>query len=100
MLVIAGTIRIDPTRRDDAAAAAREMMRATHAEPGNLAYVFSADLDDPGLIHLFEKWQSQEALDHHFQTPHMAAFQKKVGSFGVKEMNVEKFGIASVGPVR
>ena len=99
MLVIAGTIRIDPAKRDAAAAAALEIMRATHEEPGNLAYAFSSDLGDAGLIHIFEKWESQAALDFHFKTPHMAAFQKKMGGFGVKEMKLEKYEIASVGPV-
>jgi quinol monooxygenase YgiN len=99
MLVIAGTIRIDPAKRDEASAAAIEIMKETHKEEGNLAYSFSADLSDPGLIYIFEKWQDQEALDFHFKTPHMAAFQKAAGGLGVKEMNLEKFEIASVGSV-
>ncbi len=99
MLVIAGTIRIDPTKRDEAAKAALAIMKETHEEEGNLAYAFSADLEDEGLIYIFEKWESQEALDLHFKTPHMAEFQAKVGSLGVKETKLEKFEIASVGPV-
>lgn len=99
MLVIAGTIRIDPTKKDEAAAAAREMMRATQEESGNLAYAFSSDLSEPGVFYIFEKWESQAALDEHFQAPHMAAFRNKVGGLGVKEMNLEKYEIASVGPV-
>ena len=99
MLVIAGTIRIDPAKRDAAAAAALEMMRETHKEPGNLAYAFSPDFGDAGLVYVFEKWESQAALELHFKTPHMAAFQKKMGGFGVKEMKLEKYEIASVGPV-
>jgi len=100
MLVIAGTIRIDPARQEEARAAALEMMKATHEEEGNVAYVFSTDLAEPGLFHIFEKWRSAEDLDLHFAAPHMAAFQKKLGGFGIREMNVEKFEIAAVGPVR
>jgi quinol monooxygenase YgiN len=37
MLVIAGSIRIDPAKRAAAAAAALEIMKETHKEPGNLA---------------------------------------------------------------
>lgn len=100
MLVIAGTIRMDPARREAADEAALEMMKETHKEEGNLAYTFSADLEDPGLIYIFEKWESQEALEIHFGAPHMAAFQAKMGDFGVKDVSIEKFEIASVGPVR
>ena len=99
MIVIAGTIRIDPARSEEAAAAIREITRETLEEEGNLAYAFSTDLDEEGLFHLFEKWESQEGLDLHFETPHMAAFQKRVPALGVKEMKLEKFEVASVGPV-
>ena len=99
MLVIAGTIRIDPAKKAEVSAAALEIMKETHKEEGNIAYAFSSDLEDDGLIYIFEKWESQEALDFHFKTPHMAAFQKTVGALGVKEMNLEKYEIASVGSV-
>ena len=99
MLVIAGTIRIDPAKREEAVAAARVIMEKTHQEDGNLAYAFSTDLEDGALLHIFEKWQSQEALDFHFKTPHMAEFQAAAGGFGLHEMNLEKYEIASVGSV-
>jgi quinol monooxygenase YgiN len=99
MIVIAGTIRLDPAKRDEAFAAAREIMTETHKEPGNVAYAFSSDLADDSLIHIFEEWESQEALDFHFKTPHMAAFQKTVGGLGVKEMNLKKYVVESTGPV-
>jgi quinol monooxygenase YgiN len=100
MLVIAGQIRIDPARRSAAEAAALEMMQATRREPGCRAYTFSADLSDPGLIHLFEEWESKEALEAHFRAPHMAAFQRAVAGFGVQEMKVQRYEVSAVGPVR
>ena len=99
-LVIAVSLKIDPAKRDEAAAAALEVMRATRAEPGCVAYTFSTDLEDPSRIHVFERWASPEALDAHFRAPHMAAFQKKMGGFGVSDMKVEKFEIAKAGPLR
>lgn len=100
MLVIAGTIRLDPAKQEEATAAAVEMMKETHEEEGNIEYVFSSDLSEPGLFYIFEKWESEDALDFHFKSPHMAAFQGKMGGFGIQDMKVEKFEIASVGPVR
>lgn len=99
MLVIAGRVRIDPANRDAAVAAAREMMTETHREEGNISYTFSADLSDPGLYHLFEEWEDQAALDHHFGTPHMAKFQGAIAGLGVQEMTVQKYQVASVGPI-
>lgn len=100
MLVIAGTITLDPAQRDAAMRAATEMMAATRKEPGCESYTFSADLEDPGRFHLFEQWESATALEAHFAAPHMAAFQAAVAGLGVREMNVQRYEIASVGPVR
>ena len=99
-LVIAVSLRIDPAKREEATAAAVEVMRATRQEPGCMAYTFSVDLEDASRIHVFERWASQEALDSHFRAPHMAAFQQKMGGFGVKDMKIEKFEIAKAGPLR
>ena len=99
MLVIAGTITIDPAKLEEAKQAATIMMAETHKEPGNAQYVFSGSFSDGGVVHIFEEWESQEALDFHFKTPHMAEFQAKVGSLGVKDMKLKKYEVASIGSV-
>jgi quinol monooxygenase YgiN len=99
MLVIAGRIQIDAANRDAAIAAAVEVMEATHREEGCISYTFSADLSDDGLFHIFEEWDSQDALDAHFKTPHMATFQGKFGGLGVKDMKIRRYEIASAGPL-
>ena len=99
LIVIAGTIEIDPAKRDAVFAAAKEIMVETHKEDGNVAYAFSQDLEDEGTIHIFEEWESQEALDAHFKTPHMATFQAAMGGFGIQEMSVQKYSGARAGPL-
>lgn len=99
MLVIAGTIRIDPARREAAVAAAVEMQEATRGEAGCISYTFSADLAEPGLFRIFEEWESPEALAAHFRAPHMAKFQGAVAGLGVREMKLQRYEIASVGPL-
>jgi quinol monooxygenase YgiN len=99
MLVIAGRIRIDPEKRAAAVAAATAMMGETRREDGCISYTFSADLAEPGLFHIFEEWESQTALDAHFRSAHMASFQRAMGGFGVREMAVQRYEIARVGPL-
>ena len=41
------------------------MMRNSRAEAGCLEYTFAADPIDPSRVVLFERWESQEALDAH-----------------------------------
>ncbi|MGH0030117.1 MAG: putative quinol monooxygenase [Myxococcota bacterium] len=99
MLVIAGTISIDPAKREEAIQAAIEMMEETRKEPGCISYTFSADLSEPGDFRIFEEWESQQALDAHFEAPHMAKFQGQMGGFGVRGMKVQRYEVASVGPL-
>lgn len=99
MLVIAGHIRLDPAKREEANAAALDVMAATREEPGCISYTFSADLSDASQFHIFEEWESQEALDAHFKTAHMAVFQGKMGGLGVSEMAIQRYEVSSVGPL-
>ena len=100
MIVIAGRISIDPANRDQAVAAAIEMMGATRQEPGCISYTFSADLVDPGAFRVFEEWESPEALTAHFASPHMARFQSVIPTLGVRDIAIQRYEVASVGPVR
>jgi quinol monooxygenase YgiN len=99
MIVIAGTISIDPAKREVAIAAARELMAETRKEKGCVHYVMSGDFDDAGCIRLFEEWESQEALNGHMKAPHMAAFQAKIPTLGFKGMKVERYEASSKGPL-
>ncbi|MDP7549691.1 MAG: putative quinol monooxygenase [Acidimicrobiales bacterium] len=96
MIVIAGTINIDPDSSDDAVAAIVPMMTATHAEEGCIDYVLSIDPVQPGLVRIFEKWDGDEALSAHMGSVHMADFQGAMAGFGVTGMSVERFDGATV----
>lgn len=100
MLVVAGSVSIDPANREAAVAATLAAMEATRQEEGCISYVISADLADPGRFLIFEEWESGDALKAHFTQPHMAAFQKAMGSLGVLEMKVQQYDVAKVGPIR
>lgn len=100
MIIIAGRIVVDGTKRAEAIAAALEVMEATRKEDGCISYTFSADLVDADCFRIFEEWDSPEALAAHFESPHMARFQKVIASLGVRERTVQRYEVSSVGPVR
>jgi quinol monooxygenase YgiN len=72
----------------------------TRREAGCISYTFSGDFADRGRFRVFEEWESQAALDAHFASPHMAAFQAAVGGLGVKRVAIQRYEVSSVGPVR
>ena len=95
MLIVAGTITIDPSKSAVLEAAFDTMRAATLQEAGCLGYQIYRDRNDPGTVLLFEKWESEAALRAHFVTPHMADFGKALGSAGVVGADVYQYVVSS-----
>jgi quinol monooxygenase YgiN len=90
-IIVTGTIDFDPAKRDEAIAAVTACMEATRAEDGCEHYAFSGDLADPGRMYVSEQWASQEAMDTHMATPHLAALMGAMGSLGVTAASLTKW---------
>lgn len=91
MLILAGHFELDPADRDAFLASKRDSIIATRKEPGNLAYVMSADPIDETRVVLFERWEDQASLDEHMKV--IAAAPRGTGpapkSFDVKIYDIE-----------
>jgi quinol monooxygenase YgiN len=74
MIIVQGWIRVAPSAIEAVRHAMVTMVEATRREPGCLDYAFSIDLIDPHVVRISETWVDQAALDAHFASPHMAAF--------------------------
>lgn len=94
MFVVEGWVRLAPEDIARFTPAAIEMMRASRDEPGCIDYAFSVEVGEPGLLRVVEKWKDQAALDYHFTTPHMAAFQRALGGFALTSANVVAYEAA------
>ena len=75
MLVL--VVSIDTTAENIAAIkdAIATMETASRAEEGCYDYTFSVELNNPNVLRITELWEDAAALQAHFATPHMAAFQ-------------------------
>jgi len=94
MIVITGTISIDPAKMPEALAAIAELVPATLAEEGCNAYEFFVSPTDPSVLRVVEEWADQAALDAHFVAPHMAAFMGAMGDFGVSGTEIWRYDVA------
>jgi quinol monooxygenase YgiN len=65
VVIVAGSIQIDPDQREAFLAGKATRMRATRGEPGCLEYTFSADPVDPARVLIIERWARQQDLDAH-----------------------------------
>lgn len=99
MIIIAGTIDLDPATRDAAIAAAQDMMAASANEAGCVSYVFSADFADPGRFHLFEEWDNDEALEAHVVAPHMAIWREQIAGLGVTSRDINRYDASNKAPL-
>lgn len=100
MLIIAGTVTVDPAERERLLDAVTPMVVASRAEDGCHEYVFTPDPHDPTLVRLFELWESQDALDAHFASTHMAEWQAQAADLPITGRDILKYTVADVGPVR
>lgn len=83
MLIVSGTITMDPEGHDAAVALISPLTEATLAEPGNITYGFWADLNTRGIFHVYEEWESPEAMAEHMASEHMATLLVGMGSLPI-----------------
>jgi quinol monooxygenase YgiN len=93
MVLISGVIRLGPGDGARAKQIALDMARASEAEAGCRAYRFSVDLEDENVFHLFEMWESADALAAHFETPHMAQFRKQLADLTIVERTLRRYAV-------
>ena len=103
MLIVAGKIEVDPAQRDAFLEGRADAVRATRSEPGCIEYSFSADGIEPGLIRIFEIWESKDDL-----TVHLGVLQQQQSQappaggpapVAVKSAEVLQYEISSSGPL-
>ncbi len=89
MIVITGSVHI----REDAQEAARPVMekvlRLSRAERGCVHYAYGVDVLDPTLIHVSEQWESEEDLQVHLASDHIAEWRSTWESLGIGDRKLQ-----------
>ncbi|MEV4479110.1 putative quinol monooxygenase [Micromonospora coxensis] len=62
MLIVAGTLYVDPAGRDAYLASCVEVVRQARSAPGCVDFAISADLVEPARINVYERWESDAQL--------------------------------------
>ena len=63
MVIVAGHITVAPQQRESYLAGCVRVVEQARGAAGCLDFAISADLVDPGRINVFERWESQTAID-------------------------------------
>ncbi|MFE0148902.1 putative quinol monooxygenase [Nonomuraea sp. NPDC059007] len=63
MVIVAGHITVEPPQRDSYLADCVDVVRQARGAAGCLDFAITADLLDSGRVNVFERWESQAAVD-------------------------------------
>lgn len=99
LLIVLARAKVGDGALDSARNAIAEMCAASNAEDGCHSYAFAQDVCDPSILHIVEKWEDDAALVAHFQTPHMATFQKAISDLNVSVTEVLKYQADNGAPL-
>jgi len=84
---------------DQAVAAMKEVAAETLQENGCAEYRFALPFEDGLPIVLFEEWESQEALNAHFETTHLAAFRAKMEEVLSEPPVIRRYVVSEAGAI-
>lgn len=74
MIVVIGKVQATAQTRDELIALGQRVAQASREEEGNLHYRLYEDSEQENAFVFVEEWADDEALQRHFQTPHIAEF--------------------------
>jgi len=98
-ILIAGSIRVPAEKREYLLTAIREYILASREEPGCEYYVWTADLSEPGMIHVFEQWTDEAGLAKHFEGNAYIETAKLIAETGILEADISKYRVDLIEPV-
>jgi hypothetical protein len=64
-MIVGGRFVVPAGREAEFVEGRHAVMARSRAEPGCITYTFGVDPLEPGVVNLFERWESRAALDAH-----------------------------------
>ena len=63
MVIVAGHVSVEPQQREAYLAGCVRIVEQARGTAGCLEFAITADLIDPGRVDIFERWESQAAVE-------------------------------------
>lgn len=100
-IIVAGWLRFagDEKTCAEIIVGGAEHIDAARAEQGCVAYNWAVDPLEPGQIHVYEEWESEEALLQHFVDPPYLAMREHLETYELTGFHVQLYTAAGVEPV-
>src|SRR6266700_469401 len=95
MIVVVGRVKTDAEKREALIRIGQEVAAASRTETGCISYRLYQDTESDDDFVFVEEWESEEALQTHFRTAHIAEFMGAIPAALVAAPNVKFHTIAS-----
>lgn len=76
-----------------------EHIASSRQEQGCIAYTWAVDPLEPGKIHVYEEWESEQALLGHFRDPSYLAMRSHLDQYELTGFGVLLYSASGVEPV-
>ena len=63
MVIVAGHVTVEPHQRESYLAGCVSVVEKARGTAGCLDFAITSDLVDPGRVNIFERWESQAAVE-------------------------------------
>jgi len=91
MIIVTGTARFGEGEIERLRDSMAATVAASRAEDGCDHYAYAADVSDPNLLHISERWRDEAAIEAHFAAPHMATFMGVLGQAKIEALSVRMY---------
>ncbi len=95
MIVVVGRVRSDADKRAELVRVGQAVAKASRAESGCISYRLYEDTEIENDFVFVEEWESSEALQLHFATPHVRDFMQAIAATIVAPPDVKFHTIES-----
>lgn len=96
MIIVSGTLKTTDQALDALTEPMRRLIEATCQEAGCKVYAFARDVSEPGLVRIYEEWDSRETLTAHTKAAHVGAWHQALDAAGGAAVTLQIVNVASV----
>jgi quinol monooxygenase YgiN len=98
-VVVAGIVEFPPELRDEALIKSKELIEGAYTEKGCIHYLWTADLNHPGRIVVYEEWESGCDLDANLQGEWYRNMFGHLAQYNILSAETNKFRVEIKEPV-
>jgi quinol monooxygenase YgiN len=100
MIVVVAKLKVQDGKAEMMRKLAGALAEASRREAGNISYTCTQDALEPDAWVYLEEWQTADALDAHFKTPHFTAAAAGFGELLAGAPAVKVYEVASARDLR